>query len=72
MPGTTRKKTKTKRPAKARSKRTPPKRKVEAAAPTPDLESRIRERAYHLYLNRGGAPGEDLNDWLQAERELSR
>ena len=27
-------------------------------------------RAYELYLRRGGAPGRDLEDWLQAEREL--
>ena len=29
----------------------------------------IRRRAYELYLERGDAPGDELNDWLQAERE---
>lgn len=30
----------------------------------------IRARAYELYLQRGeGAPGDDVNDWLEAERE---
>ncbi len=27
-------------------------------------------RAYHIFLSRGAAPGRDLDDWLQAEREL--
>ena len=30
----------------------------------------IELRAYHLYLERGGASGQDVEDWLQAEREL--
>jgi Protein of unknown function (DUF2934) len=30
----------------------------------------IRRRAYEIYLERGGQPGRDLDDWLQAEREL--
>lgn len=30
----------------------------------------IRARAYELYLQRGeGAGGDDVNDWLEAERE---
>jgi hypothetical protein len=33
---------------------------------------RIAQRAYELYLARGGADGQDLEDWLVAERELSR
>jgi hypothetical protein len=32
---------------------------------------RIARRAYELYLARGGADGQDLQDWLSAERELS-
>ena len=34
------------------------------------LEDRIRKRAYELHQVRGGAPGKDLDDWLQAEREI--
>ena len=34
-------------------------------------EEEIAVRAYHIYLERGGAEGEPLDDWLQAERELS-
>ena len=30
----------------------------------------IRIRAYEIYLERDGQPGDDLNDWLQAEREI--
>jgi len=73
MPGTTRKKAKKKQPStKTRSARTKPKRKPEMAAQAPELGSRIRERAYHIFLNRGGAPGAALRDWLQAESELTR
>jgi DNA-binding winged helix-turn-helix (wHTH) protein len=31
----------------------------------------IRIRAYEIYLERGEQPGRDLDDWLQAERELT-
>ncbi len=30
----------------------------------------IARRAYELFLARGGAPGHQDEDWLQAEREL--
>jgi len=30
----------------------------------------IRLRAYEIYLERSGLPGDELDDWLQAEREL--
>ena len=39
------------------------------AADSPRLEE-IRVRAYEIYMERGGQPGHDLEDWLQAEREL--
>ena len=34
-------------------------------------EEEIRNRAYEIYLQRGGQPGYELEDWLQAERELA-
>jgi hypothetical protein len=34
-------------------------------------EQEIRIRAYEIYLQRGGQPGHELDDWLQAERELT-
>lgn len=33
-------------------------------------EQDIRMRAYHRYLERGGSPGNDFEDWVQAEKEL--
>ena len=30
----------------------------------------IRRRAFEIYLERGGLPGRELEDWLQAESEL--
>jgi hypothetical protein len=30
----------------------------------------IELRAYQIYVERGGAHGQDAEDWLQAEREL--
>jgi hypothetical protein len=32
----------------------------------------IRLRAYEIYLARGRRQGNELDDWLQAERELER
>lgn len=34
------------------------------------LEQRIAERAYQLYVDRGGEEGHAVDDWLQAEREV--
>ena len=34
-------------------------------------DEQIARRAYELYLNRGQTPGHELEDWLQAEWELS-
>ena len=33
-------------------------------------QQNIRIRAYEIYLERGEQSGCDLDDWLQAEREL--
>lgn len=33
-------------------------------------EQKIALRAYELYLERNGAPGDPLEDWVRAEREL--
>mgnify|MGYP001257694043 CR=1 FL=1 len=29
---------------------------------------RVQEKAYELYLQRGGVPGNELNDWFEAEK----
>jgi len=31
---------------------------------------RVAQRAYELYLARGGGDGQAIDDWLSAEREL--
>jgi hypothetical protein len=41
--------------------------RISKAAPT--LEQ-IQARAYEIYLERRGAPGSQIEDWLRAEREL--
>ena len=32
--------------------------------------SEVTKRAYEIYLSRGGQPGSELSDWVQAENEL--
>jgi Protein of unknown function (DUF2934) len=38
--------------------------------PQPSRLSRIAQRAHEIYDRRGGQDGKDLDDWLQAEREI--
>ena len=35
-------------------------------------QDEIRLRAYEIHLERGDLPGNEFDDWLQAERELER
>jgi len=41
-----------------------------ASARKNPLTEDIERRAYHIYLSRGGADGNDMDDWLQAERQV--
>jgi hypothetical protein len=41
----------------------------ESSSNEPSL-AEIRERAFEIHIERGGIHGCDLDDWLQAEREL--
>ena len=45
-------------------------------APAPAMKDptfeEIAEAAYQRYLQRGGGPGQDFDDWLEAERALKR
>ncbi len=34
-------------------------------------EQEIRNRAYEIYLQRGAQSGYEVEDWLQAEREVT-
>ena len=46
-------------------------RAMEPLIETLSMEEQIRRRAYELYVQRGSAPGLELDDWLQAEQEIS-
>jgi len=37
-----------------------------------DLEKQIRRRAYELYETCGREDGHDFDDWLRAEKEITR
>jgi len=37
-----------------------------------DLREEIRRRAEELYIKRGGSPGDEMSDWLAAEKEIKR
>lgn len=47
-----------------------PKEKTSVNGHNPPTHEEIALRAYHIYLQRGGAPGDELGDWTTAEREL--
>ena len=36
-----------------------------------ERQARIAERAYNRYVARGAGDGQDLDDWLEAEREMA-
>ena len=44
-------------------------KKVNLKQPT-ITENDLRLRAYEIYCKRGPNPGDEIGDWLQAEREL--
>jgi DUF2934 family protein len=48
---------------------TPKPRKSSATKPALTHEQ-IALRAYHIYLQRNGAPGNPFEDWARAEQEL--
>ena len=54
-----------------KTKTTPslPAKKTRAAKSQPTREE-IALRAYHIYLERGCTPGNELQDWVRAEKEL--
>ncbi len=49
------------------------KKSVQTATNEPqNLEEDIRRRAYELYEDRGKGEGHELDDWLQAEQEITQ
>jgi hypothetical protein len=55
--------------AKTRESSSPAVQKSRTATNQPTREE-IALRAYEIFLQRGGAPGNELADWVLAEREL--
>jgi len=49
----------------------PPHAEDTSANQAPSHEE-IRRRAYEIYLERDGLPGNELDDWHRAERELQK
>jgi len=54
----------------ARTSAAPTTRSVEFCISDPSLYERTAQRAYELYLQRGEAHGYDVEDWLEAERQI--
>jgi len=53
------------------TKKKSPKRKAVAQAivdENQEIQEAIRLKAYEIYLERNGAPGDELEDWITAER----
>ncbi|MFH1830552.1 MAG: DUF2934 domain-containing protein [Pseudomonadota bacterium] len=38
----------------------------------PEVFESIKKRAYELYCKRGQTPGNDMKDWLEAEKQVKR
>jgi hypothetical protein len=47
-------------------------RAIESSVRQVPSHEEIRRRAYEIYLERGDRPGDELEDWLRAERELQK
>lgn len=48
----------------------PQNRTVDSILGAISLQEQIEARAHEIYLARGSEPGHELDDWLQAEREI--
>jgi Protein of unknown function (DUF2934) len=55
--------------AKTRENSSPATETTRVAKNQPTQEE-IAVRAYHIYLEGGGVPGNELEDWIEAERQL--
>ena len=58
------------RNGEAASTSTPKLDPLESKSKSEPSSAEIRQRAFEIYNERGGSDGADLEDWLQAEREL--
>ncbi len=57
--------------SKTRASASPEGKKSKQVKRQPPTHDEIALRAYHIYLERSGAPGNPLEDWIRAERELA-
>jgi hypothetical protein len=57
--------------SKSTSTEAPKKPRKPAMSPVKPTYEEIALRAYHIYLERGSTAGDPMQDWLQAERELT-
>jgi hypothetical protein len=54
-----------------KTKETPAPKAKKAATKSKPSQDQIAARAYEIYLERGCTPGDPMQDWLRAERELA-
>ncbi len=54
-----------------KAKSAAPKPKTTRAKKSAPTHEEISLRAYHIFLERNGAPGDPHSDWLRAEAELT-
>jgi hypothetical protein len=57
--------------SKTRASASPEVKKSKAVKRQPPTQEEIALRAYHIYLERKGVPGNPQEDWIRAERELA-
>ena len=57
--------------SKTRASSSPEVKKSKQVKRQPPTQDEIALRAYHIYLERKGTPGNPLEDWIRAERELA-
>jgi hypothetical protein len=55
----------------SKTKEAPAPKSRKTAAKSIPTQDQIAARAYEIYLERGATPGDPMQDWLQAERDLS-
>ena len=56
--------------SKTRESSSPTMLKPRVANHQPTQEE-IALRAYHIYMERGGVPGNEFEDWMEAQRQLT-
>jgi hypothetical protein len=57
---------------KTRRQRNTGQQKIKVTSGVRPTIEEIRQRAHEIFMARGGAPGNELDDWLRAEQELKQ